>query len=1548
MPANSTILLKAVGLHTSPNELERPDGSLIQADNVLIRRDGIIEQRRGFRLYGDALPSSNLRVKQLTSYRNRIIRHFSDQLQFDSNGEGTFLDFEGSYEETQEGLRMKFIESNGNFYFTTSDGIKKISARNATDLLTVQPTNAGAIKAVDFTGRAVYTANLQSGFLPQDGAVSYRILWGYKDLNNNLLLGAPSQRVVVSNPMKDLLIRDYMRLLDTLDNLENTPLTTARIADDNYVSTLGLTLSDSASTLRTNLIALASKIDNDIFIADNAAVAPLQISSAAVASNILTITFTASPATYLFPGDEIFLGGTWTGAGAENLAGARTVVSVAGNTVTISVTATNGAVVLASPTIYSNEFRSITEPDEISSPATNSELVSLQDYIVEILTVLTDEPTTIVSATDNTTISALDITTTATVELTITIPDGITPDYFFQIYRSSVAQATGASSFEDVVPSDELQLVYEAYPTTAELTASEITVEDVTPDEFRGANLYTNAGTGEGILQANDIPPFAKDINRYRNSVFYANTRTLQRASLNLLGVVQMIEDYDNSITPKVTLANSVSSNTYSFVVGIQEVTEVTTVADVADSLDGTYFLADSILNPHYVWYSTNGSTVDPVPTGYTSADGIKVSIVTGETANNVALKTRDKLSTYLDDYIITGATNVVIITNVDVGYVTPVSAGTSGFSINQTAAGQGERVQPQIVNVDIVTAGAGMPSSGTSAYFTLNTTNDEDLFYVWYQRGTSVAPSIQGTGIEISITGAETTAQLATLTAAEIPTAFFSVVNNGTDLDITNLAYGYAGAPTDNGYVNTTVSQVGALDVLLSPLVSPARAVDETARSFVRVINKNPEGNIYAYYLSSAFDVPGKMLLEARDLGDEDPFYILGNNDTTGVSFNPDIGPEGYITAISMASTTVITTDVAHGMITGDQVVISSTDSSPVVDGLWTITKISDTTFSIPKDVDIAGTEGSFIRATAALFSENETRSNRVYYSKFLQPEAVPIANFFDVGAQDKAILRIVPLRDSLFVFKEDGLYRISGESAPFQLELFDNSFITLAPDSVSVANNVIYSWTTQGIQSLSEGGSSIISRQIDNIILRIQSSNFPDFRTATWGIGYESDNSYLVFTVAEENDSTAQKGYRYSTLTESWTNYTMGPLAGVVNPADDKLYVAANDVAYIEQERKTFSRLDYADREYTSVISSNKVLNNTIILPSVTDFDVGDVVVQDQTITVYEFNTLLRKLDLDSGVDDDTYLADLEMATGDSPRASLEALANKLDTDLGVSDTDYFDTIDSKTGTITAISEASSTVITSANHELLTGRVVLIDSSDSEPSINGTHQVTVIDANRFSIPVTVREAGTAGNWQTVDSDFEDLKTCYNAIADKLNNDVGVAFNNYREIDNNTIQEAIITSINRVTRTITLNLSLEFLVGEITAFKSIESSFVYSPITFADPLMLKHLSEATIMFETRTLTGGTMSFATDLLPEFIDVDFSLDGNGIFGHVNGFGAGFFGGLGNSAPFRTFVPRQCQRCRYILVKFTHNTAREDYRVNGVTVSGRTGLSIRAFR
>lgn len=1543
----STVILKASGLQTSPNELNRQEGALVEASNVIIRRDNIIEQRRGIKLYGTELENTSNRVKQLTTYRNRLIRHYANRLAFDSDAKGTFLEFSGSFFETQAGLRMKFVESNGNFYFTSSEGIKKISAKTSDDFTTADGSiqNSGAVKAVDLTGKIIYRPNAQSTWFPQDSAVAYRVIWAYNDINGNLILGAPSQRMVISNPMTSLLIRDYTQLLVAMDNLQNTPLTSARINDANFVETLGLTLNSSPSDLYLNLQALTVKFDQSILFADQGAVSPLQITSAAITSGICTVTVTGTVADYITPGSKVYLTGFTPAVGT--IPNEISVVSTTANTISFNTTAT-GAVTLSSATIISNEFRTIPKPTAPSIPVTNDQLVGLQSYYEKILDALSETPNSVVSSTDKVTLNALDVTTTVTTELSITIPEGIDDRYFYQVYRSSVSQATGAASFDDIVPSDELQLVYEAFPVVEQIEAGVVVIEDITPDAFRGANLYTNASTGEGILQANDPPPFAKDINRYRNSVFYANSRTRQNAQLSMLGVTQMITDYDNGIIPKITISNGRVTNTYKFITGQQEITTIVTVADVANSLNGKYFFLNSVDTAYCVFLDT-GTAIPPSIPGKTN---IKIGIPTNSSAADVAKKIRTVLSTYLDSFIVTNISNTIEVINYKVGIAEDSTAATSGFTITKTQDGRSERVQPEITKVTVV-PGNQYVTAGPSDYFTLNTAGDTVRLYVWFKVAASVDPLIPyKRGIKVEVDLVDTTTVVINKIIAALPTELFKTKKDLTDLLIQNIKFGEATASTEvvaNPAFIVTRKQEGALEVLLSPLVSPARAVDETARSFIRVMNKNPGEIIYGYYLSSAFDVPGKMYLEARSLQQADQFFIVANDDAVGTSFNPDIGPEGFITSIGTGQFPNITASSKHGLSVGDKVVMTATNSIPNVDGLFEVIGVVDAfTFTIERGIDIPGTEGSFIRASNAMFSENQEKSNRIYYSKFQQPEAVPISNYFDVGAQDKAILRIAPLRDSLFVFKEDGLYRISGESAPFQLELFDSSFILLAPDSVAIVNNVIYAWTTQGIQSLSEGGSSIISRAIDNIILRIQSDNFKGFETATWGVGYESDNSYLVYTVKEESDTSAQIAYRYSTITDSWTTFDLTHISGCINPANDKLYLSASDVAYIEEERKTFSRLDYTDRELSSVISVGKLTDNSVLLPSVQGIEIGDVVLQTQTITTFAWNSLLEKLDYDSDVNDSDYTLQLSMKSGDSPILFLGRLAQKLDNDTKISFNNFENTVSSKLGQITDIKAGTKTIITAPSHGLITGRVVLIDSSDSSPAINGKHVVTVINANSFSIDVSTKTNGVFGNYQTVGTDFNDQKACFNFIIEKLNTDDGVTFVNYSKITDSTTYEAIITDINQVTKKITLNLTLQFLTGDVTIFKAFESSFTYSPITMGDPLGLKHLREATMMFETRGFTGGVLSFMTDLLPDYQHVPFKLSGNGIFGHTPNFGDGFFGGIGNAAPFRTYIPRQCQRCRFMIIRFSHKVAREDYRVNGATVTGEIGQSTRAYR
>ncbi len=63
----------------------------------------------------------------------------------------------------------------------------------------------------------------------------------------------------------------------------------------------------------------------------------------------------------------------------------------------------------------------------------------------------------------------------------------------------------------------------------------------------------------------------------------------------------------------------------------------------------------------------------------------------------------------------------------------------------------------------------------------------------------------------------------------------------------------------------------------------------------------------------------------------------------------------------------------------------------------------------------------------------------------------------------------------------------------------------------------------------------------------------------------------------------------------------------------------------------------------------------------------------------------------------------------------------------------------------TITANSQANPTVVTCGKN-IPTGQQVTISGSNSTPSIDGTYTATNVDATKFSIPVNVTVAGTAG----------------------------------------------------------------------------------------------------------------------------------------------------------------------------------------------------------
>lgn len=1009
-------MLKATGIHNDPNQLTVGDGSLNVGENVVINRNDVIEPRRGFNEYG-IFGTSGDRAKQYLVYKNRLLVHYGNTLAFNANEHnntllGNFQNFSGSYSELETGRRLRGIESNKNFYFTTNDGIKKISAVSATDLSTSANyiVDSGAIKALDVTGDLVTDS---TGFLPPNSKVAYRVIWSYKDVNDNLIAGTPSSRLVITN--------------------------------------------------------------------------------------------------------------------------------------------------------YS--------------------------------------------------------TNTASVNLSFAIPQNINATYFYQVYRSAVITTVGTLTLSDIDPGDELQLVIEDFPTSAELTANTVTVEDVTPENLRsgGLFLYTNPNSGDGIIQANEPPPKAKDLTLYRTAVFYANTTTKAATTISLLGVDGMV-----SGTSSVTLGGQ----TYTFT-GSKEKTKVdfnSYVGAIPSSLDGKYFTLNSASDKHkyyiwfdnskttqlidftnyigtlvsdlkskffvlntsdlgrkyYVWYDSTGTDTDPgldATNNLTGIAGIRVNISSGvSTLTQLTTKTTNAITTndISADFDVTNptATSIQVQTSYfDISTITSQQNLLKGFVFTLTNPVLSDPAISGSIGVRVnisrgVTTKAGVAAALADVAQTQDSAGD---FTTTYTPGNTYVE------FENTNNGVTTNATIGT-----ISTLVITIENNGTGED----------AATNK--------------VLLSAQISPSLAIDETARSLVTVINKNTSSTVYAFYTSGATDLPGQIFLQVRDIGTS-TFNVIASDTTVGNLFNPSLPPAG----------------------------------------------------------------------ATAVTGTSEIKPNRLYYSKVQQPEAVPLTNYVDVGPQDKEISRILALRESLFILKQDGVYRLTGVDGNYNVNLFDESTKIIAPDTAVVLNNQIYCLSNQGLVAISDTGVSILSKPLDYTFKTLTSSNY-NYRFTSFGMSYETDRSYLLAIPLKTTDNVATTIFRYNTQTNTYTSFDLSKTCGIVNPGDDKMYLGPSDQNFVERERKLFNRTDYADRDFQLVIPANSVNGTILTLSSNTAITVGDALVQTQYVTINEFNQLLSKLDLDPSTIQD-YYSSIKMNAGDSIVSKIIDLATKLDTDPGINQNDFVTSIGS-----------------------------------------------------------------------------------------------------------------------------------------------------------------------------------------------------------------------------------------------------------------------------
>lgn len=251
-----------------------------------------------------------------------------------------------------------------------------------------------------------------------------------------------------------------------------------------------------------------------------------------------------------------------------------------------------------------------------------------------------------------------------------------------------------------------------------------------------------------------------------------------------------------------------------------------------------------------------------------------------------------------------------------------------------------------------------------------------------------------------------------------------------------------------------------------------------------------------------------------------------------------------------------------------------------------------TDTALSVTVDASTTGDNFSPVLPTSgtSVSTESDAAPNRLYRSKFEQPDAVPLTSFDPIGAARDAILRIISIRDSLLIFTERSIYILSGEDEQsFTIRVLEKSVRLLAPESCAVLNGSVLCFTNQGVGSANENGFEIESfLGIERELSKIQ--NFPNYKTLTWGVGYEQDRKYVLWTQSQSGDTTATVGWQFNYLTNTWTRRKKKVVAGVVLKEGDRLFLAHAVDPNVLRERKSFGTGsgDFRDEDIPITITS------------------------------------------------------------------------------------------------------------------------------------------------------------------------------------------------------------------------------------------------------------------------------------------------------------------------------------------------------------------------
>lgn len=242
---------------------------------------------------------------------------------------------------------------------------------------------------------------------------------------------------------------------------------------------------------------------------------------------------------------------------------------------------------------------------------------------------------------------------------------------------------------------------------------------------------------------------------------------------------------------------------------------------------------------------------------------------------------------------------------------------------------------------------------------------------------------------------------------------------------------------------------------------------------------------------------------------------------------------------------------------------------------------------------------------------SSDDKQENRLVFSKPNQPEHFSLVNSVLVGTEK--ILKLMALREALLIFTTDGIYRLSGTNPGYSVELLDSSAILIAPATCDILNNDVYCLTTQGVTIVSSQGVKIVSRPIEDSILKIIKTDRDRVANEGFAISSETDRRYHLFLPESPSSSVPDKVFVYNVFTSSWVNWVISANCGAIH--NDRIYYGNALQPTVMEQQKNFTKRDYADYffDVTRVVDGNDFIE-VVEIPSFVA--VNDIIYQSDDV--------------------------------------------------------------------------------------------------------------------------------------------------------------------------------------------------------------------------------------------------------------------------------------------------------------------------------------------